>query len=108
MGGYLNRHRSLNNLQDKAKYYFCIDCGLRAKDWSYTGDCLDEVREEAGKYCPHNEHYEPRCRSCHMKYDGKKFPVRSRVRIERVRTRNRPKKTGTVWSSYGMGGERWQ
>lgn len=50
----------------------CVDCGDLAKDWSYQHDCPGEVLSDIGvAYCPHPEHYEPRCRRCHRAYDRK-------------------------------------
>jgi hypothetical protein len=35
--------------------------------------CVDEMLSASGSpYCPHPDHYDPRCRSCHRKRDAKK------------------------------------
>ena len=52
-------HSNLYQISGKAAEYSCVDCGGQAKDWSQTHgtDGCD------------SEHYNPRCRSCHLKYD---------------------------------------
>lgn len=52
---------------DPASNYQCIDCGAQASEWTYQYGCPDERHSEYGPYCAHNEHYAPRCHSCHTK-----------------------------------------
>lgn len=51
----------------------CVDCGRGAREWSYQHDCPDEKTDTRTgcRYCHHREHYVPRCRSCHRRYDLK-------------------------------------
>ena len=56
----LTLHKRIHRKFGKASLKECIDCNKKARDWSlikgheYTDNVLD---------------YEPRCRSCHIKYD---------------------------------------
>lgn len=57
-----------------ASEYDCVDCGEQAQRWSYDGQDPDERKAlRAGSpglvYSMLNEHYEPRCRSCHSRHD---------------------------------------
>jgi len=56
---YWARHDQVRKVRGTANRHLCIDCGEQARDWSQihgtSGDLAD--------------HYQPRCRSCHMKYD---------------------------------------
>ncbi len=54
------RHMRLRRLRGKAAAHDCVDCGYGAAHWSqiHGTDGMDLLA-----------HYEPRCRSCHMKYD---------------------------------------
>jgi len=53
-----------------ASEYSCDDCDLDAYDWSYVHGCPQErVNSKGNPYCPHPEHYVPRCRSCHHWFD---------------------------------------
>ncbi len=52
-------HKRLHTRRGKAKEYACVDCGGQACDWSH-------IHGTTGFRC---EHYEPRCRGCHLRYD---------------------------------------
>jgi hypothetical protein len=57
---YKKVHKDLFKLKGAAALQVCIDCAGNARDWSQIhGTVGDSV-----------EHYEARCRSCHMLYDG--------------------------------------
>lgn len=50
----------------------CVECDAEAVDWSYQGGCPGEMGgSDEPPYCPHAEHYQPRCRPCHHRYDYK-------------------------------------
>jgi hypothetical protein len=52
----------------------CVDCGGNASSWSYVGGCPNELREVVRgidlAYSEDTNRYEPRCTSCHRKFDG--------------------------------------
>lgn len=59
---YRNVHERVRRARGKASEYGCVDdCGRQAEDWSqiHGTDGTDP------------EHYEPRCRTCHVAYDGR-------------------------------------
>jgi hypothetical protein len=58
---YQRRHRIVVKLRNKAYFHLCADCGNVADDWS-------TVKDTNGS--DPFAHYEPRCRRCHMHYDG--------------------------------------
>lgn len=73
--GYTGAHDRVKSKRGKAREYQCVDCGGRASDWSYIRGCADQQVQVGGTndgdvYCEHIEHYEPRCKSCHRRYDG--------------------------------------
>jgi hypothetical protein len=53
-------HLRLKRLRGKAKEYGCVDCDGPALEWS-------QIHDTSGLDLW--EHYEPRCRSCHINYD---------------------------------------
>lgn len=58
---YGARHRRVEAAKGKANGHSCIDgCGRQAQDWT-------QIHGTTGL---EPEHYEPRCRSCHRRYDG--------------------------------------
>lgn len=57
---YQRKHRAMRKARGKASDQACVDCDRQAHDWSQVHD-TDGTDPEA--------HYEPRCRSCHQKYD---------------------------------------
>lgn len=69
--GYSAAHSRVRRSRGKAELYSCVDCGQQAQDWSFTKpDCDGTMTDNKGRpYCTHPEHYEPRCRDCHNKYD---------------------------------------
>ena len=66
---YSGMHRRVRRIKGAAYGHPCADCGGAAEAWSYANNCSDELTEvRAGyvvAYCPHVEHYSPRCRPCH-------------------------------------------
>ncbi len=59
MTDHSNLHARIRRNRGRATEFSCVDCSKTALDWSHiTGsDPLDLMN------------YEPRCRSCHMRYD---------------------------------------
>ena len=57
--GTSSLHQRVVRKRGKASEHLCVDCGGQAYDWSLThGENPQEFVS-----------YEPRCRSCHLKYD---------------------------------------
>ena len=62
----LTRHRG------PAATFDCVDCGGPAFDWSFIHETPQEFVRD-GKWGPYSirlDDYEPRCRSCHKRYDA--------------------------------------
>lgn len=58
---YSTRHRRVQKGRGPAAAQKCVDCGESATDWS-------QIKGTKGAI---PEHFEPRCRTCHIHYDGK-------------------------------------
>ena len=74
---YSSVHDRLRSQRGSARNYLCVDCGGQAYEWSYDGNDPEEKTDWGHKYSVNTERYEPRCRSCHNKYDGKLPPYHS-------------------------------
>jgi hypothetical protein len=63
-------HRSFGSASNRS----CVDCGEQAREWSYRGGCPNELAGKSGRfvlaYTEDLSFYEPRCASCHRKFDG--------------------------------------
>jgi hypothetical protein len=72
---YSGAHSRVLATRGPAKQYPCADCAQPAVHWSYAHTDPNEMREpikEGGKpYSPRPEHYEPRCVSCHVRFDNR-------------------------------------
>lgn len=62
-------HVRLRNFRGRASQYACIDCGDVARDWSYDHSDPNEKRDSYGVYSTDMNRYEPRCSSCHKRFD---------------------------------------
>lgn len=66
-------HKRLYRTRGPAKSMKCVDCGGAANEWSYNNADPNELHEYIGEsLCAYSlslEHYEPRCTSCHRKFD---------------------------------------
>lgn len=66
-------HERLASTRGKATLYSCVDCGGCARDWSYTEDDPNELKDSKGlRFSRDLERYVPRCVSCHKRYDFEK------------------------------------
>lgn len=68
---YRYAHKRVKKLRGPARDYACVDCGVDAADWSFSH--YDDVpcRTSWGAaYSMNPDHYRPRCRPCHVKYDA--------------------------------------
>lgn len=69
---YRTLHNRLDRQRGKARTHTCVDCGRLAAQWSYDGTDPDE-RYEPKSGCPYSiglDHYNPRCVSCHRRFDS--------------------------------------
>lgn len=62
-------HKRLSRRRGPASSFTCVDCGKRARDWSYDGLDLNQLESPQGPYSTDLSHYQPRCVSCHRLYD---------------------------------------
>ena len=64
-------HTRVYARRSSASLHPCVDCGERAKDWSYVGGCPREQRdpENGCAFSPDPDRYAARCRKCHHAYD---------------------------------------
>lgn len=72
--GYNDMHARVRRTRGPASEYTCVGCGNRADDWSYDANDPDELVAKEGqaagmRYSLDPEHYEPRCKKCHTRYD---------------------------------------
>jgi hypothetical protein len=72
--GFHAIHKRLLRSRGPASEFDCVDCGGSAREWSYDGLDPDELIGTAGPGAPvayslDLEHYEPRCVSCHRRFD---------------------------------------
>lgn len=57
---YMENHRRVYAERGSAKEQTCVDCGEQAQEWSQRHDADGSEPSD----------YEPRCCSCHQKYDN--------------------------------------
>lgn len=71
--GYSGAHDRVRYDRGHAREYKCIDCGTQAQNWCYDHEDLNEMHEvhrgQALTYSLDSDHYDPRCISCHKKFD---------------------------------------
>ena len=68
---YATAHKRVVAARGPASDQPCVDCAAPARDWSREKVDCDTRRIQAGKgpFCTHPEHYSPRCRDCHNRFD---------------------------------------
>lgn len=66
---YWASHRSRCREHGSAGRRVCVDCGGRAKHWSYNYTGAPKVTEESVLYTTDFADYSPRCFRCHMAFD---------------------------------------
>jgi hypothetical protein len=68
VSGYALVHARLRCDRGPASENVCVDCGGRARDWSYEGNAPDERADADGvPYTPDHSYYVPRCGECHRR-----------------------------------------
>lgn len=73
--GYPSAHSRLRWMRGSASAHPCVDCSAPADDWSYNHDDPNEKLDHDRGACPQPyspdpDHYSPRCRPCHRKFDS--------------------------------------
>lgn len=67
-------HKRLSRARGSASKYPCVDCGKDAQEWSYNQSDPAELYQAFGAaqvpYSLDINNYDPRCISCHRKFDG--------------------------------------
>lgn len=75
---YNAAHLRVKAVRGRAHTHSCIDCGGSAQEWSYRGGSDLELMEPRDlprgrfslvAYSPDPADYDPRCKSCHTKFD---------------------------------------
>lgn len=68
---YSGMHMRLKRWRGDAAVFRCIDCDEPAMHWSYDNADPDERIDALSglAYSTDTEHYEPRCVSCHARFD---------------------------------------
>lgn len=76
--GYTAAHERVRAIYGRASVHSCVDCGGPATEWSYRGGAEVELTEWGANprgepilrpYSTDPEDYDPRCKSCHRKFD---------------------------------------
>lgn len=69
---YIGAHFRVQRARGSATLHDCIDCYAPAADWSYNHDDPHELRDGRGyPYSADPEQYDPRCKSCHIRFDNR-------------------------------------
>jgi hypothetical protein len=76
--GYRHAHARVAKYRGRAAEHACVDCAGPAQEWSYTVGCPRERTQWVGfkgesllvAYSPDPDRYDPRCKSCHSKFDA--------------------------------------
>lgn len=75
MTSYRSAHRKVYAAKGRASDLTCVECGSPAYDWAYDGRDPEERRGSNGAgrpelaYSMNPDHYEPKCRPCHLRGD---------------------------------------
>ena len=67
--GYHAVHFRLTRDRGRAADQLCNDCGLLALHWSYDWEDPNELTDKGKIYSRNQDHYQPRCQSCHFALD---------------------------------------
>ena len=68
--GYGSIHQRLRVERGPASAQGCVDCGGQAHHWSFDYTDLDAHLSAWGPYSSDLDCYQPRCASCHRKFDN--------------------------------------
>ncbi len=67
--GCQGAHERVKAAFGKASDHVCVDCGERARSWSYDKTDPNQKYSGRGPYSTDIHRYQPRCNSCHVQYD---------------------------------------
>lgn len=67
--GFAAIHRRLRTIRGKAAIHACVGCGGPAAHWSYNHEDALEKQSPDGPYSTNLDNYDPRCVSCHKRFD---------------------------------------
>jgi hypothetical protein len=70
-------HNRVKKFRGPASGYACVDCGRPAQDWSTADPSSDDIWAR----------FQPRCRSCHRRYDGAIGEGHRRAKLTRGKVR---------------------
>jgi hypothetical protein len=77
---YQAAHQRVRKALGRASDQSCVDCGARARHWSYNhGDPNGLFEEGLGPYSSDPKWYEARCVRCHKKFDLARLRTESKV-----------------------------
>lgn len=70
--GYSGAHDRVRVAYGPARNHNCVGCGGSATDWAYDHADRDEVLSPEGwPYSLSIDHYQPMCRTCHVRLDAR-------------------------------------
>ena len=102
---YTAVHARVKRQKGSASTYTCVVCEGPATDWAWIEGCPDTQqgvanpkRKSLSPYCAHIEHYEPRCKKCHMHQDRHLSPNRKTWKWQSIK---RPDSYPMVETDYG-------
>lgn len=67
--GVRRAHKRVQYARGLPSEYQCVDCEQAAHHWSYDNADLNELASDKGPYSLDVWHYQPRCRTCHKRFD---------------------------------------
>jgi len=67
--GVRRAHKRVQYARGLPSEYQCVDCGQGAHHWSYDNADPNELASDKGPYSLDVWHYQPRCRTCHKRFD---------------------------------------
>lgn len=71
---YSGTHARTKAERGSARQHPCVDCGNGAEHWSYDYQDQAEMSSKFGPYSTDPMHYQPRCASCHKRFDQRSRP----------------------------------
>lgn len=79
-GTYAAVHQRLAAERGRAAEHRCVDCGHRAAQWSYShANGCGHRESDTGPYSVDLTDYEPRCVSCHKRFDLDRINLTTRI-----------------------------
>ena len=92
---YHGAHDRVRRAKGKASAHKCVDCGLKAREWSYTHVDPDELtgsvtsggRTYTTTYSANPDFHVPRCNRCHQHVDQPGHLPSDPLRIARLQIR---------------------